>query len=243
MHYHNNVIIFSIVSHGNWDEVRVLLREISLQKIENLRIILTLNIHESINLSEFSNLKIQILENSEPLGFGANHNKAFLSNSCNTFVVLNPDLSFANFDINKFLQKLDGLKYGIASPIMLDGNGLYDFNARKFPKLLKLIFGRFKKRVPDYMMNGNTMKVDWIAGSFMAFRADLFAKLNGFDENFFMYMEDIDICRRAHLLGYKILLLTKFNVIHNSKRGSRRNIKLMIHHIKSAFKYFTKEYK
>ena len=64
--------------------------------------------------------------------------------------------------------------------------------------------------------------------------------LKGFDERFFLYMEDADICRRIYKSGKKILFYPKVEIIHQHQQGSSKNIKLFIIHASSAIKYFLK---
>ena len=64
--------------------------------------------------------------------------------------------------------------------------------------------------------------------------------MNGFDNRFFMYMEDVDICRRIDQLGKKKLFYPKVEIIHTHRKDSSKSIKLFIIHISSIIKYFMK---
>ena len=74
----------------------------------------------------------------------------------------------------------------------------------------------------------------------MLFKTEDFKTLEGFDERYFLYMEDADICRKIDLLGKKKLYYPKVKITHQHQRGSSKNIKLFFHHISSAIKYFLK---
>jgi GT2 family glycosyltransferase len=65
-------------------------------------------------------------------------------------------------------------------------------------------------------------------------------QLHGFDENYFLYYEDVDICRRARLMGLKIVCCPEVAVVHNAQRASRKNIHHMRWHIASMFRYLGK---
>ena len=67
-----------------------------------------------------------------------------------------------------------------------------------------------------------------------------FQLIDGFDERFFMYLEDVDICKRLINNNYKIFIDNENRVIHNAQRESRKNIKLFFIHLNSLLKYFVK---
>ena len=75
---------------------------------------------------------------------------------------------------------------------------------------------------------------------FVVFRKDVFRSLGGFDDRrFFMYMEDVDICRRLNNTGFSVLLNPKVSVIHTAQHASHRNFKHMRWHAISSFQYLT----
>jgi GT2 family glycosyltransferase len=82
--------------------------------------------------------------------------------------------------------------------------------------------------------------VDWVAGMFILIKKDVFNELSGFDDKrFFMYFEDVDLCRRVNNKGYSIIYDPSQHVVHDARRASRKNLKHIIWHITSMFRYFT----
>jgi len=81
-----------------------------------------------------------------------------------------------------------------------------------------------------------------VAGMFMAFRADAFRTANGFDERFFLYYEDVDICRRLRSRGFSVVYEPRAAVIHDARRASRHNPRLMAIHAASALRYLLRKY-
>jgi hypothetical protein len=73
----------------------------------------------------------------------------------------------------------------------------------------------------------------------MMIRTSVLKSVNGFDERFFMYLEDVDLCRRIGKLS-RIVYYPKVAIVHNYEKGSYKNKKLLVYHIKSAMKYFNK---
>ncbi|BAK78313.1 glycosyl transferase, family 2 [Pseudogulbenkiania sp. NH8B] len=83
------------------------------------------------------------------------------------------------------------------------------------------------------------VEIPCASGCFMALRTESFRKLNGFDEQFFMYMEDIDLSRRLAAIG-KVIYLPDAVVTHEFAKGSYKSKKLLYAHIRSAIQYFNK---
>jgi len=74
----------------------------------------------------------------------------------------------------------------------------------------------------------------------MLFRTQDFINLKGFDERYFLYMEDADICRRIDIIGKKMLYFPEVEIVHQYQKGSSTNVKLFFYHLNSAIKYFLK---
>ena len=81
------------------------------------------------------------------------------------------------------------------------------------------------------------VQVDWVAGMFMLFRSEVFRSIGGFDEAYFLYYEDVDLCRRLHAAGKSVIYNPRVEVVHDARRGSRREFGLMRHHLASMLRY------
>jgi N-acetylglucosaminyl-diphospho-decaprenol L-rhamnosyltransferase len=97
--------------------------------------------------------------------------------------------------------------------------------------------GRYSFEVGD-----ETFDADWVAGMFMLFRADDYRALGGFDEGFFLYYEDVDICARLWKAGRPVLACPKAQVIHDARRASRQNLRYMRWHAGSMARYLGKHW-
>jgi GT2 family glycosyltransferase len=132
----------------------------------------------------------------------------------------------------------------------LNPDGTSQGNARKFPSLGALFQRRFSGRsesLNETKLLSEPIVLDWAHGSFLAFRREFFMKkLEGFDEHFFLFFEDTDICRRSLELGKRILQLPQATILHSSERLSGGNFLVAVFkktfwiHVASAFKYFWK---
>lgn len=235
------MITISIVSHSHSNLVSNLLNDLN-DFDEISKIIITKNVRENnILVPQSLNKKIKFIVNDKPKGFGSNHNYA--AKYCETpfFCILNPDISF---DENPFPKLIETIKQGasICTPAVLNSKNEIDDHVRKFPTFLTLLGKLVKiKDEINYKINDEVFSSDWVAGMIMIFNYEHFKKLKGFDENFFLYYEDVDLCKRAKNLNFEIKVCPKVHVKHFAKRDSHKKLKFFLHHIKSLLRYFIKK--
>lgn len=234
-------ITLSVVSHGQFDISINLLNDLEIINIPNFNVILTINHPEKVILPNFS-YPIEVIYNPTPKGFGANHNAAFKKSTGDIFVVANPDISAPSLNWGVLLAPFDDPKVAAVAPSVHSLEGELEDNVRKFPTVLTLFRRRLAASIPlDYGDRQNPVPVDWAAGMFVAFRSSLFRSIGGFDsDNFFMYFEDVDICRRLRKNGLEIMLQPGTSVIHDARRASHRNFQHFKWHMGSALRYFKK---
>lgn len=236
-----STITVSIVSHLQANLVKLLLTDLDKYcKTYPLKVELTLNLPEKLdfNLSDYS-FPIAVHINHVPLGFAANHNKAFLKCTEPFFCVMNPDVRINEDPFNALIGCLQDLTIGVVAPMVISENGVIEDSARLFPTPLKIlckVFGGGK--AGDYEIRNVPIYPDWVGGMFMLFRQEIFAKLNGFDERFFLYYEDVDLCARLRLLGYGVVMCPSTQVIHVARRSSHSSFKYLKWHLASMLRFF-----
>lgn len=237
-----DAIALSVVSHAqNW-LVNQLLSDLAQFHPEGLSIIVTQNVPDRDSLAE--RLGAEVITNQRPQGFGANHNAAFRRCSAPYFCVVNPDIRLNMDPFPALISALRDGRRGVAGPRVCDPEGRTEDSARRFPTVVrltrKLLFGAAG---PDYPVDRGPLGVDWVAGMFMLFRSDAFREVGGFDERFFLYYEDVDICRRLLARGQGCVFQPEASVIHDARRASRRDLRLMGVHAASAARYLTRWYR
>ena len=234
-------ISISVVSHLQCSMVEKLLEDIEKYcKGYFIEVLLTINIHEGISFAgrDFS-FPIKTIYNQGPQGFAANHNQAFTYASGQFFCVMNPDIRLNNDPFHALLSCLHDSSIGVAAPVVLGGNGEIEDSARHFPTPLKILckaFGGCKGS--DYVIGEEIVHPDWVGGMFMLFPRSVFETLGGFDQRYFLYYEDVDLCARLQLQGYKIALCPQAKVIHHAHRSSHRNLKYLKWHLVSMLSFF-----
>lgn len=233
------MITVSVVSHGHRDLVLPLLRQL-LKFSEVSEIILTLNISESIDIE--SNPKIKLINNSSPKGFGENHNAAF--QSCNTpfFCVLNPDISFVKNPFPRLLITLEAEGVGLVAPLIKNTLGGVEDSARHFLTPLSLMQRYFTSCNDSYTVaDGDPdLRPEWVAGMFMLFKSSVYQSIGGFDKSFYLYVEDVDLCTRLWIKGYRVVLVPDASVIHDARRSSHIHFRFLCWHLSGLLRYFSR---
>jgi GT2 family glycosyltransferase len=223
------------------DLVRDLLEDLNNNcRMLSLEVLLTLNIsNESFAPLAQYTYPVVVLKNNEALGFAQNHNQAFLLAKGEFFCILNPDIRLYSDPFSNLIRILEDESVGTAAPQVLDADGHVADSARKFPNpfaiLVKLFGLKFQVQ---YIPTHSTIYPDWVAGMFMLFRHETFKNINGFDERYFLYYEDVDICARLNNLGKRVALCSDSKVIHLAQRKSHRSFQYLCWHIASMLKFF-----
>lgn len=235
----------SVVSHGQSKLTALLLEDIErFCHGVQLQVTVTLNIPEPLCFEpERFRFPVHLLRNARPQGFSVNHNAAFQHGQrmypCKYFSVINPDIRFTSDPFTELLSCLEGDHAGVVAPLVLNVEGRIEDSARRFPTPLCIMAKAFGKRCkPDYLIDREIISPDWVAGMFMLFSAKVFQLINGFDERYFLYYEDVDICTRLQLSGWRVLLCPGAAVMHDARRQSHGDIKYLYWHISSMMRYF-----
>src|SRR3954468_3115503 len=232
-------VTISIVSHGHGAMVASLLADLAEHCGFGIKLIITLNIPEQlpIGASQFS-FPVKTITNSVPRGFGANHNAAFKQSTGGYFCILNPDIRIHENLFPALIKELDRPRIGVVAPKIINHAGQVEDSARHFPTLTFLaskLLGLGARL--DHTIGHTVISPDWVAGMFMLFRSSVFHALQGFDERYFLYYEDVDLCRRLRKCGYDILLVPSVSAVHDARRESHRNLRHLRWHLASLLRF------
>lgn len=234
-------LTLSIVSHGQAALIAPLLGDLHRLALADIELIITVNIPEDEEPFHCRRLPIRVIRNASPKGFGDNHNAAYAQSTGDYFVVVNPDIRLSTLNVEKLLAPMNDPTVGAVAPVVLNGSGGVEDSVRRFPTISNLARRvLLKQRAPGYEWRDEPIDVDWTAGMFVVFRRACFAAIGGFDaRRFFMYFEDVDICRRMHSGGWRVVLQPAVHVVHDAQRASRHSWKHLRWHLASAARYFT----
>ena len=234
-------ISISVVSHSQIHLVGDLLQDINIHcRAMSLEFILTLNREETLPFDTGSfSFPVKVVRNPVPKGFSANHNQAFSRSTGRYFCVMNPDIRFDNNPFPQLLACLQASSAGVVAPLVVGQNGTPEDSARRFPSpfgILCKLFGGCKGG--DYEVKGEIIFPDWVGGMFMLFPREIFEKLDGLDQRYFLYYEDVDICARLRLRGYQVAMCPGAKVVHLARRDSRSHFRYLKWHLASMARFF-----
>jgi GT2 family glycosyltransferase len=202
----------------------------------------------------FVNKEIEYIPVEDNVGFGSAHNIIIdeIDETSSFHLILNPDVSFKPAVIANLITELERNKnISMIAPKVLFPNGKHQYSCRKYPSVLELIIRRFTLFKPFFnsiihkgeYRNQDLNKpflADYLTGCFHLYKTADFVKLKGFDERYFLYMEDVDICKKIDESGKAKLYYPQEKIIHILKQGSSKSLKLFFRHLSSAVKYFLK---
>ena len=235
------VLSLSIVSHGQIELVSLLLADIKMHcNAAAVEVILTVNIPEHLPVTpETFPFSLTVIQNLVPQGFGRNHNQAFRQARGEFFGVINPDVRIGSDMFASLLAGLNLPSAGVVAPLVVNPLGAIENSARHFPTPLTILcklFGRCQGA--DYFVGEAPVYPDWVGGMFMLFRCDVYQQLGGFNEKYFLYYEDVDICARIWLNGLRVALIPEAKVTHEARRSSHQQAAYLLMHIRSMARFF-----
>lgn len=246
------MIYLSIISHGHAKQIIELGVLQQFAEDSRFSVFVRDNVSES-SLEKFCESDdITYVANENPKGYGENNNLNFEMVSSDIkqedfFLVINPDVAVNTGTILSLKEKLRKVNSGLGTINLfadLEQN-IPDSNVRNFPGFFDFVssflFQKNKTIIDKFSLTEESF-ADWAAGSLLLFSADTYKKLNGFDEKYFMYCEDIDICYRYKKLDGRGVFFAK-NLIGEHFAGLRSRSLLSKHfwwHLKSALLYLFK---
>lgn len=201
--------------------------------------------------SLFQNVHYEFV--GENIGYGAGHNRAIrkaLESGKSYHLVVNVDVSFSKETLPQMVRFMDdNLNAAMLVPKVFFTDGRLQYNCKILPTPLVLIQRRFLARFMSKAVNqkyqleftgyDHLMNIPYASGCFMLFRVDAFRKVGLFDEQLFLYSEDIDISRRMHR-HFDTIFYPDVSIEHVFAGGSKKNLRLLIVHVVNIIKYFNK---
>jgi GT2 family glycosyltransferase len=168
----------------------------------------------SVEAAEASYPWVEVVRSDRNLGFSKGNNLAGKSARGKFVLLLNTDAQLLE-PLEPILDWLENHgEIGALTINMLDGNNVPRACTGRFPSPLRLAFLRTMLLSPATFGAQEKYVVDWVQGSFLLMRADLWRTLNGLDESYFMYAEDVDLCKRIHDSGFGCAFLPKYSYLH-----------------------------
>jgi hypothetical protein len=219
-----------LVNWNTGDQLRTCLKsltEINLQACELRKVVVVDNGSSDGSMGNLHNLSIplQLISNRENRGFAAACNQGSKDSESDYLLFLNPDTALKGDSLDapvSFLERQT--QYGICGIRLVDASGLTARTCVRFPSVRSMVcyslgLNRLLPRLcPGYQLTDwphlDSRPVDHVIGAFYLVRRHLFEQLGGFDERFFVYLEDLDFSLRASKAGSPSFYLAEAQAFH-----------------------------
>ncbi|MCW5946645.1 MAG: glycosyltransferase family 2 protein [Fimbriimonadales bacterium] len=249
----------TVCSWNTCDELRACLQSLDAVRGEvEFEVIVWDNASEdgSADMVESEFAWVRLLRSQSNLGFGGGHNAAMSHAVGEILMPLNSDAKVHPGALSKLSEFMSAYAdVGIVGPKLLNPDGTLQYSCRKFPTPLAAVFrntplgrlfpnNRFSR---EYLMqdwpHDQARDVDWVSGAAFCMSRECYEKTQGFDEQFFMYMEDVDLCYRAHELGFRVVYYPEAVVTHAIGRSTDLVAnKMIVQFHKSMMLFYKKHY-
>lgn len=202
-------------------------------------------------VSEFD--QATLIQNSNNEGFSKANNRGIRQATGQYVMLLNPDVLMDDYCIDRLLETLKkDPAIGIVAPQLVYSNGAIQESARRFPNLWVQVLSRIplikhliRKQYNQYMMHDwdhtTSRHVDWVIGAAMLCERRKLVDLGMFDEDFFLYCEDIDLCYRFMVANYTIYYNAEVSLTHDYQKQSSSSInRQTLLHVRSIIQFYAK---
>jgi N-acetylglucosaminyl-diphospho-decaprenol L-rhamnosyltransferase len=195
---------------------------------------------------------VRLLANSTNRGFAGGNNQGIAASRGRALLLLNPDTTLAPGALAVLLATLDAQpQVGLVGPRLRNPDGTVQPSRRRFPSLataliestplqpyipaLPLLQRYYLADQPD----DQEQEVDWLTGACLLVRRTVLQQVGGFDERYFMYSEELDLCRRVRAAGWRILYQPAAEVVHYEGQSSGQDVAArQIRFNRSKVRYF-----
>jgi GT2 family glycosyltransferase len=213
-----------VVSYNSRDRLRDCIERLSTERW--IRVLVVDNASTDGTPGTVADLTVDLIQLEENRGFGSGCNVGWLAGSAPHVLFLNPDARISSTDVRRLSGALDRTAAGAVAPRVREESGLLAPSLRRFPRVIS-IFGQaiFAHRfvpnagwVDDVIRDPRRYEregpCDWASGACLLVRRSSLEAIGGFDEGFFMYCEDVDLCRRLWNRGDSIVYTPEVVCIH-----------------------------
>ncbi len=204
-----------IVSHNNRDQLRLAAEPLA--SLPDVHVVVVDNASRDDSVSMLTDLPVETMELVHNSGFAHGCNRGWTAGSAPFVLFLNPDARLEATELRRLVGVLEREpSAGLVAPRIVDERGSTEFSIRRFPRLrsaygqaffLQRLFPRASwvdEVIRDPTAYERAAVVEWVSGACMLVRRDVLEKVGGWDEGFFLYCEDIDLCKRIREAGFDV---------------------------------------
>jgi len=214
-----------VVSYNSEQTLRSCVRPLANER--DLAVVVVDNDSDDSSVESVRDLNVTVVSTGRNAGFAAGSNRGAEEGTAPYLLFLNPDARIDPETIRHLAGRFEeDPAIALVAPRLLDDKGLLEFSLRRFPRLrstyaqalfVHRLFPRAKwtdECIRDPLAYTHSGDAEWVSGACMLVRRRAFEEIGGWDEDFFLYGEDIDLCHRLHAAGYRIAFDADSQAIH-----------------------------
>lgn len=244
-----------IVNYKSWSVLEKCLESILSQGIDDIEVIIVDNNSNDGLITKFKKKYINFkwISNKINAGFSKACNQGAEIAKNQYYLFLNPDTELEKNSLVKMKSIIDNFPNSILSISQLDSDGNIGFpygnflSIRTFNGIIRFLDRLISLENRNINNEKPFIKPNWVSGSFLLIDRENFNKLGGWDEDYWMYYEDMDLCKRANNIGIDIVLINSISCTHHHGKSSKVNLKTRVkaktHSIKSGVIFIEKHYR
>ena len=244
-----------IVNYKSWSVLEKCLESILSQGINDIEVIIVDNNSNDGLITKFKKKYINFkwISNKINAGFSKACNQGAEIAKNQYYLFLNPDTELEKNSLVKMKSIIDNFPNSILSISQLDSDGNIGFpygnflSIRTFNGIIRFLDRLISLENRNINNEKPFIKPNWVSGSFLLIDRENFNKLGGWDEDYWMYYEDMDLCKRANNIGIDIVLINSISCTHHHGKSSKVNLKTRVkaktHSIKSGVIFIEKHYR
>jgi N-acetylglucosaminyl-diphospho-decaprenol L-rhamnosyltransferase len=242
-----------VVSYNVRDLLVECLASLRADGIEEIVVVDNASSDGSVDAVRAADPGASVIALTDNLGFGAAANRGVAATSTPVVLVMNPDLVVEPGANKALVEALEGdLRLGLVGPRIDTPDGQVYPSARRFPDILEAAGHGFlgfvwpnnpysrRYRMLDWD-HDRPADVDWVAGTYLAVRRVAWDQLGGFDERYFMYLEDVDLCWRMWRTGWRVGYAPEARITHAIGQSTDQTpYRMIVAHHRSLLRYSVK---
>jgi len=245
-----------IVNHKTREHLRACLATVQPEALGEVIVVDNASSDGSVEMVQAHYPRVMLHANKANIGYGAAANLAIARSTAKYILLLNSDTLLQPGALQAMSTYLDlHTQAAIVGPRLVNPDGRLQASCRQFPGTLKWLvdngtLGLLTQRVPvlrDHNLriwtHDHVRVVPWVLGAALAIRREAFEAVGGFDESFFMYAEETDLCYRLNTAGWQIHFVPVATVTHVGGASTRQyRTKMAIQVVKSDIKFYQRHY-
>ncbi len=244
-----NSVSIIIVSYNSQNFINDCLQSIQKYEGKDVEIIVVDNASSDKTLTEIknSNVKVKLVSLNENLGYSKANNIGAKKASGEYLFFLNPDTKLLMNTTDKLIQIFaENINIGLVAPKLVEPSGKTQPSVRKLPTILGAIKEYLFKKEHEYEQfaptTNSNIVVEVVYAGAVLITKKIWSKINGFDEKFFLYFEDIDLCRKLKINSFIVIYAPSISVLHQVGGSSNSLTQKYLEHSSALYHGFLKSF-